>query len=336
MALAQLPFFNAFNNALSIPGGPNLVQELTTVYTGGRAYRIHTSILEAQFPGLLHMIYQGVLDLTAIAELLWPPLQLWGIHLREVRHALKLLFGVFKGQAIFFQGFHQTIIHHLERIFEQDLYVRVAWSPLRRSRKHFLVLATLARITQSTNLAHVLLQVYYRHWREILRTERAERDLYMWCVGLMELQDLISPAEVHNCLRSLASKRHKIVNAYYNSGFRDPRLDMVMDMLMQMQVAGDNGLGGRGRRRAMLGFYPPAAGPRARTMPPLGMPLLMPPRADALAIAPAFPSPSPSMDLAMGGGYMGAPIGAEMDNLAMRQNLLEQEVDHLRQEVGVW
>ncbi|KAF2658181.1 hypothetical protein K491DRAFT_289357 [Lophiostoma macrostomum CBS 122681] len=328
MALTHMPFFNS----LSMPG-IGMTPELTTIYTGGRAYTVYTSIIEAHLPQLLQMMTNGFLDLPMLSEILYPHLQMWGIHLGDVRNILKVLFGVFKARRMFFQGFHHTVIQHLERIFEQDLF-HVAWSPLRRSRRHFLVLATLARITQSTALAHVLLEIYYRHWREILRTERAERDLYMWCVGLMELSDLISPAEVHNFLRSLASKRHKIVNAYHNSGFRDPRLDLVMDMLMQMHVAGDDGFRGRGRRRAMLGFFP--AGPRARTMPPLRMPLLMPPRADALALAPAFPSPSPSMDLAMNGGFMGPPMEAEIDNLQMRQNMLEQEVDNLRQEVGVW
>ena len=327
----HLPFMNAFPMT-------GAMSDAIMVSHGAGMFPVSASVIETHFPGLMPFVIQhGILDLRKLARHLFRDIGIWPIHPRYIQKILRTLFGLFKNDRIIFHGFHRSVLFHLKQLYGQVTLMPIR-DRLQNIRKRFYVLAVLARLTMSSDLAHVLMEFWTMRYREIAHIDHTPRDWTMWAAALMELREFVPFPDLQAALGYMEPHRHKILSYYNDMGFRHPRLDFLSDFW-----GGVDGFRGRGRMRGLIGGdmlgIPYMGGARARTLPPMAgrhPNLIMPSITDAMALQP-YPSPTLSLDGALGGGYMGAPLEAEIDNLHMRQQMLEQEVGMMKMEMGtVW
>jgi hypothetical protein len=315
--------------------------DLVTVDTGRSVFYAPLCVFEDYFPAVAQHAEQfGYISIPILAGQL-QSIMGHRVALKRIMNVLKSVVGNFKKSGIFSGGLTRPVCHLLETQLGADIYQRHPGG-LRQARSCFLTLAVFARANQSAMLAEALIQFFLSDRRSVVSHERTA-NLRDWMVGIFELIGLVSQERVNRAMLHLLEKRDKIHTSYRNSGLHDPHFAEALDFASRLFAEHYRGLDyDRGRSTDRRFRYFPDI-PRANTVPPRlhahhRIPLLLPQTQNHLVVPGhdiqcyGLPSPSPSMDMALGGAYMGRDEVVE--NLAMRQNILEDQVKELKWQVG--
>lgn len=315
--------------------------------TGSSIFKARYTQIDFLFPRVtMQMLHVDPISIPYLTEQIWPLLRSFRISYGSATKALRTLFGLLKRRhTLPIEALEMPLIQRLRHLLFQDREFPMHRQGLHRSRTQFLTLAFFARWTDSTVLAMWLVNFFFSHWKHIIQHERTSLFLHEWGVAIAELQGLVSPAQINECMRCLLSRRKQLISAYDRSGFRDARLDVVIQILSEMgnqDVLYDpyeyehRGGRDRGRTSLMPGYH---GGPRSHTMPPrihiqlpgcrghvsgMGM--------DSRMLLPT-PMASPArsdMALTSGAGYFPPVYDDEVvQDLALQQDILAQRVDAL-------
>ncbi|KAF1995313.1 hypothetical protein P154DRAFT_580971 [Amniculicola lignicola CBS 123094] len=302
------PFLSGFGSYFEdIHDGPD---DIIHVWSGGRHFVVDAHLLDERFPGIEREVYAngGELNLDELAINLFPDLRTYGISKKTITKCLRDLLGLFRPYGrVHNVGFEYALIKQLKNDLETDAFHLVRHAGLRKTRQHFAILALFARMMRSRHLASVLANFFCQYWDTIL-SDSHRYLLNEWGTSISLLINLVPPHIIHQCMSYLSGKRPGIMSVYHNSGYHDPRLDTVIELLSQI-AEGDMGYDrGRRYRRNMLEY--PAA--RAITAPPN----FHHPRPPLRYLMP--PSPLPTTDV---------------DEIAIRQQMLEMKVNSLEDQV---
>ncbi|KAF2713173.1 hypothetical protein K504DRAFT_461748 [Pleomassaria siparia CBS 279.74] len=309
----------------------NATSDMVVVDTGRGIFHVHQGLIDHFFPRLVHHLDSfGIINIPILSESLYVNTG-HRIAIRKIARILHTLFGLLRKESTAAQGFARSIPNLLEKMLMQDTFrARPDGTP--QIRSHFLVFAVFARTAGSNQLASVLVRFFLEFRRDILSCERSSH-LGDWTIAIAELADLASRSDVYRCLQYLSEKRDKIHSTYHNSGTHDAQLAAALQMMLM--AAGQ--YRGRGRSADKRLRYMDI--PRAQTVPPqMNYPpqLLLPPQHNQLMIPSPYqygfpPSPSPSMDWALSTGYM----ENEIENVAVRQDVVETRLDNLEYHMGM-
>ncbi|KAF2245598.1 hypothetical protein BU26DRAFT_71693 [Trematosphaeria pertusa] len=245
---------------------------------------------------------------------------------KSVRSTLQSLFGMLQLKLGHHNGAtRRKVKKMLERQLEQDLtFARLRADGNRRSRHRFLTLCIVACSTDSQLLADALVRFFYDNLHDIMRSEEPHLLLREWAVGIQEIRSLIPEETFMDLMYHLSRKANKMIPAWRNFGIHDPSVETLVQIIYD--ILGRNNYwdydrGRRPRRRAWVPDY----APRALTAPPL---FHSHPR-----LALTGPEPLMTVGPRLHSPALSAPVVDEVDEIRMRQEMLENQVQQLQEEV---
>jgi len=301
------------------------------------------------FPALLHEAeHRGHIDTCYLVDNVSSVLRgSFGIRPKSIQAALKTLFGHIQYYSDG-SSMHWRTIDLLRKFTDQDVD-HPSHSGLYRARTRFLVLAFVAHRTKSHQLANTLVTFFHECTQDIMAYETSER-LSEWGAGIIELRNMITEHQFHECMYLLAKKGHKMATAYRNSGLHNPQKEQLMSLLAELLEWGTLYDFDRGRRNHRHLMWEP----RSATIPRMHQhrrvsrsrtPLYLPAADNMLmhGLDPTIGMLAPPGIISPGiltpmGSPMGSPFGApadDVDILAMRQDDLEDQVRQLQAINGV-
>lgn len=318
------PFHSSFS--LLSPAPALKMSDIIWIFYKDKRQAVDSAAFAKWFPNIAHeAVFRCWYDGEGLA---WKVLELVSmrvpLQLRAIRATLGSLFGVLKSK---FQHLPQSGIGHkiqrmLERQLAQDMHAP-HFPGLCRSRHRFLTACFIARLTWSQHLTEALVAFFFQKAYTIIRYEEPQLLLREWAVGIHELRGLIHEDTFMDLMYHLSQRANQMIPAWRNTGLHDPQIEALISLLSNLLAHSGWMDYGRGRRprQALMDYQPRAltAPPTSRFHgPPLALPLpnMLGPPMDTL--------PSPALSV---------PVD-EVDELRMRQEMLENEVQDLKDEVA--